>query len=176
MGMKNLSKKLKKYYRQHQKGIKRFVLPVLAAFLLFITGMFTQHIKQEYARPANIVWAIDETVQVPADLRKMLLEKDDCRNYRGVDSPRGVGLWAIVQVEQGRFAKIANGCSWSVSGQVLAVKPKGSWQLVPPIEYFSDTTQGVPTCNAVVKYKVPIALEGFCINDSGKLTKNPNPQ
>lgn len=173
--MKKLYKKLQKYYKRHQKTFKRYGVPVLAAIALFALGIFTQNILHERAQPTNIVWAIDETVKIPADLRKTLLKKDECRGYRGGDSPPGVGLWGIVQVEQGKFAKIAHGCSWSVTSQVLAVKSKGSWQLVSPLEYFSDTTQGIPTCNAVIKYKVPVSLEGFCVNDSGKLAKNPNP-
>lgn len=174
VGIKKRFKKLDKVYKRHQKIIKKFGVPALTAVLVFFGGMFVQTVRQERSRPANIVWAIDETVKVPADLKKMLLKRDDCRDYRSAGSPKGVGLWAVVQVEQDSFAKITHGCSWAVSNQAIAVKQQQGWLLVPAIEYFSDTLQGVPSCTAVVKYKVPITLEGFCLNDSGKLSKNPN--
>ena len=173
--MNKLSKKLQKYYKKHRKFIKRFVVPFIAAILLFGLGMLTQNIRQERSHPSNIVWGVDQTVKVPSDLRKMLMERDDCKDYRGGNSPKGVGLWAVTQIEQNKFAKLSHGCSWSVSNQALAIKQKNTWELIPAIEYFFDTTQGVPACTAVVKYKVPINLEGFCLNDAGKLTKNPNP-
>lgn len=173
--MKKLFKKLQKYYKKRQRFIKRIVVPFLIGLFLLYLGMFIQSVRLERSHPNNIVWAVDKTVQVPSDLRKMLMNRDDCKDYRGGNSPKGVGLWAVTQIEQGKFAKLAHGCSWSVSNQALAVKQRNSWSVVPAIEYFSDTTQGVPTCKAVVKYKVPIGLEGFCLNDVGKLSKNPNP-
>lgn len=174
VGIKKRFKKLVKLYKRNQKSIKKFGVPLALAVLIFFGGMLVQMVRQERSKPANIVWAIDETVKVPAELKKMLLKRDDCRDYRSAGSPKGVGLWAVVQVEQGGFAKITHGCSWAVNNQALAVKQQQGWQLVPAVEYFSDTLQGVPSCTAVVKYKVPIALEGFCLNDTGKLSKNPN--
>lgn len=173
--MKKLSKNLQKRYKKRQKFIKRVVVPFLFGVFLFFLGMFIQNVRLERSHPNNIVWGVDKTVQVPDDLRKMLMNRDDCNDYRGGNSPKGVGLWAVTQIEQNKFAKLAHGCSWSVSNQALAIKQKNSWELVPAVEYFFDTTQGVPTCTAVVKYKVPISLEGFCLNDAGKLSKNPNP-
>ncbi len=174
VGIKKRLKKLVKVYKRYQKSIKKYGVPAFAALLIFLSGMIVQNIRQDRSKPSNIVWAIDETVKVPSDLKKMLLQRDDCKDYRSAGSPKGVGLWAVVQVEQGSFAKITHGCSWSVNNQALAVKINQKWQLIPALEYFSDTLQGVPSCTAVVKYKVPIGLEGFCLNDSGKLSKNPN--
>lgn len=173
--MKKSSKLFLKYFKRHKKIIKRFGIPLVAGVFLFLLGTRVQLINSERKQPSNIVWAIDSTVKIPTGLRKMLLSQNICKDYRGNNSPPGVGLWGVVQVEQQSFAKIAHGCSWTVSSQILAVKQKNTWVLIPPIEYYSDTVAGVPNCAAIVKHKVPISLEGFCLNDAGKLTKNPNP-
>ncbi len=172
--MKKFINSFKKYFKRNHKSLRRFGVPVVATILIFSLGMIAQQIRQERDRPANVVWGIDSHVKVPASLRKMLLKRDDCKDYRGFNSQRGVGLWAVIQVEQDKFAKITHGCSWALSNQTLATKEKNDWKLVPSLEYFSDTSQGVPTCTAVIKYKVPISLEGFCLNEVGKLAKNPN--
>lgn len=175
VGMKKQLKKLTKLFKRHQKSLRRRGVPALVLLAVFFAGMVTQVVWQARKQPSNLVWGVDSSVKVPKDLKNMLLARDDCKDYRSFGSQRGVGLWAVVQIEQDRFAKISHGCSWAINNQTLAVKQSSGWQIVTSLEYFSDTAQGVPTCTAVIKYKVPIGLEGFCLNDKAQLVKNPNP-
>lgn len=169
-------KKLLKLYKRHHKKLKQFGVPIVAGLAVFGLGMAYQQYRVNNTHPTNIVWAIDDTVRVPDDLKKVLLKTDDCGGYKGANSPKGIGLWAVVQIEQNAFAKLSYGCSWAINNQTIAVKTDNKWKLIKPVEYFSDTVQGVPNCTAVVKYKVPDSLEGFCRNDKGELVKNPNPR
>ena len=179
MNHKQLKKQLKpiqKLLRKHHKTIIKYGLPLLLMVMAFIAGRTYQSYKSLHTQPQNIVWAIDTTVNIPDDLRAMLMQKNECQSYRGNSAPQGVGLWAVTHLEQGSYAKIAYGCSWSLSDHAVVVKQANHWTVIPPSEYFSDPNQGVPLCTAVVQYKIPVQLEGFCANDTGKLTKNPNPE
>src|SRR5437870_1913386 len=54
-------------------------------------------------RPKNLVWAADQTVSVPSDLISFLSKRDDCKNYRGLGTVTGIGLWSVYQVEKAQF-------------------------------------------------------------------------
>lgn len=175
VGTKKIYKSIVKYLKPRQKRLKRYGVPIIGAIIIFTLGVSVQIIRQNQTHPKNLVWGIESSVKVPRDLRNMLMKRNDCVDYRGYESELGVGLWAVVQTEQDSFAKITHGCSWALNNQALAVKNDNKWALIPSKEYFSDTVQGTPSCSALVKHKVPAKLEGFCMNDSGKLSKNPNP-
>lgn len=168
-------KTIQKLVKKHKKAIRKIGLPLILGLLIFGLGMLTQKIYMSNQKPTNLVWAIDNTVQVPSDLRKFLGRQDNCRQYRGSGSPTGVGLWSVIQVAQGRYAKISYGCSFSLSGYIMAVKPAKTWMLLPPSSYFSSTSSGVANCEQVTKYKIPPTIESFCVNNSGQIVNNPTP-
>lgn len=173
--LKKLQKQFSKTYKKYRKLLRRVGIPVVVLLVTFLIGMQVQALKINKLQPDNLVWSIDETVIIPADLKKMLLELDDCKSYRGTDSPKGVGLWGVMQVEQEMFAKIAYGCSWELTSYILAVKIDKNWLLLKPVDYFADTAQGVPSCKVVADYKIPPTIESFCSNDKGELMRNPTP-
>ena len=173
---KKYLKQAQKLLRKHHKTISKFGLPLLLVVLAFIGGAQYHAYKAVHTQPQNIVWAIDNSLTVPDDLRSLLMEKNECQSYRGNNAPKGVGLWAITQLEQGSYAKLAYGCSWSLSDHGVAVKQAGKWVVLSSSQYYADPNQGVPLCSAVVAYTIPVQLEGFCQNDAGKVTKNPNPE
>lgn len=170
-----LQKRIKNFIKKHRRQFIQFGIPILLVICAFFAGTARQQYVYEHTQPDNLVWAIDAGVVMPDSLKTMLKQRTDCEAYRGADAPRGVGLWAVTQIEHDAFAKLSYGCSWSLSNHAIAIKSGGSWQLIPPEKYFSDTTQGIPLCTAVVAYKIPPTIDGFCSNDAGKLTKNPNP-
>lgn len=169
-----LQKRFKYFIKKYRKQLIQFGLPILLVVAAFFIGAARQQYIYEHTQPDNLVWAVDAGVVIPDSLKTMLKQRTDCEMYRGADAPKGVGLWAVTQVEQNAFAKLSYGCSWSLSNHAVAFKVGQSWQVIPPEQYFSDTTQGIPLCTAVVTYKVPAKVDGFCSNDEGKLTKNPN--
>jgi len=168
-------KHLKIFIKKYRKQLLRYGLPAILVVLAFFAGMARRQYVYEHTQPDNLVWAVDSTVTVPDSLKVMLRERADCAQYRGADAPKGVGLWAVTQVEDNAYAKLSYGCSWSLSSHAVAVKDGRGWQIIAPEKYFSDTTQGVPLCTAVIAYRIPATIDGFCSNDVGKLTKNPNP-
>lgn len=173
---KKLLKSVQKFWRKNRRIIIHYGVPLLGLIIAFLVGGYYQRYQAVHTQPKNIVWAVDKTVTVPSALRSRLMHRHDCQNYKGTDNLEGVGLWAVTQIEQGSFAKLAYGCSWSLSDHAVAVKQATGWLVIPPEQYFTDTNQGVPLCTAIVKYKIPPSIEGFCGNDVGKLTKNPNPE
>jgi hypothetical protein len=172
-------KKRLKFSRKQRKQIVRVGLPVLAAALGLFIGVGATNLYKGRRAPQNLVWAADKGVKVPNNLRKFLETKNDCKAYRGTNTPTGVGLWGVYQVADGRYAKIAYGCSWSLNTYVMAVKQKGAWQLLKPTEYFApfkdglDPTKGaLPFCTMVEKYKIPHDIEPFCIQPDGSAKSN----
>lgn len=160
--MKKLLGPIKKFFSHIKAPVLLILLSLLAGWLI----RDAQAIKPK----ANLVWPIDNMVNVPKDLEKYLLKQDACKEYRGTGSPKGVGLWAVMQVEQSKFAKIAYGCSDSLTAYIMAVKDKSGWTLLPPVEYFANSAglDVVPKCEVVDKYAVPAKIESFCIDVSGK--------
>lgn len=168
-------KQLFRLWKQHKKRIKRYGTPLVFGVAIFLLGMFTQKTYLAGHQPLNIVWAVDKTVKVPQDLRQTLEKRDDCNNYRGADQPGGVGLWGVIQVEDNKFAKLSYGCSLTLTSYMLAVKQDNKWVLLKPVEYFSNTSGGVPVCTMITKYNIPGTIESFCTNDKGDVVKNPTP-
>ncbi len=166
--------------RSRQKQLKKASKPLVIAVVGVLIGIAGTRLVQSLSQPANIVWAADDTVQVPRDLRKFLLDYDnECEAYKGKDSPDGVGLWGVYQVSKDQYAKIAYGCSWALSNYIMAVKASGEWQLIQPAVYFApfkdgiDPTKGaLPYCSVVQEYKIPGEIESFCIMPDG--TAKPN--
>jgi hypothetical protein len=173
-------KKLKfgvKLNKARRKRLKAVALPVIVGLLCLNIGIIGTRFLESRKVPGNIVWAADDTVVVPRDLRKFLGSQDDCKNYRGTDSPTGVGLWGVYQVSRGKFAKIAYGCSWSLSSYIMAVKEDSGWTLLQPTEYFapfqgSSATGALPLCDMVEKYKINSSIEPFCIAADGTARAN----
>ncbi len=167
------------FNKKQRKEIKAFAVPLTAVLFGLIVGVFANKLLSKQKTPTNLVWAADNTIQIPKDLRKFLESKSACGNYRGADTPTGVGLWGVYQVSQSRFAKIAYGCSWSLDNYVMAIKLAGSWQLLEPKDYFAPFNNGVdpvkgalPFCSAIEKYNIPKDIEPFCINPSGSASSN----
>lgn len=164
-----------KLSKKQRKQLQRAVKPLLVGFVGLLIGISGLGLWHWLRPPSNLVWAADKTIKIPRDLRTYLQHTDnDCEAYRGKDSPTGVGLWGVYQVSKGQYAKIAYGCSWSLSSYIMAVKKDGSWQLIPPTEYFApfkngvDPTKGaLPFCVVVEKYSIPKDIEPFCILADG---------
>lgn len=148
---------------------------VLVGLCVLTVGILLGLITPVLLRPAipsNLVWAADGSVSVPRDLRTYLSNQNDCKEYRGNGSPNGIGLWAVYQVEASKFAKIAYGCSSSLSSYIMAVKTEQGWQLLPPSEYFADAPGDnsklfLPKCQFISDYKISKNIEPFCIESDG---------
>jgi hypothetical protein len=126
-----------------------------------------------------LVWASEHTVTLPKDLRTFLEQQDACRDYRGPNTPTGIGLWGVYQTHNNHFAKIAYGCSWSLTSYVMAVKDGKQWKLIPPKEYFAPFSDGanqsqgaLPLCSELDMYNIPAAIESFCIKADGTAQAN----
>lgn len=172
-------KKKFKLSKKQRKQVSRFGVPVLAGLLGLFLGIIITTFVSGRRAPTNLVWAADNTVKIPRDLRRFLETKNDCQAYRGTGTPTGVGLWGVYQTSKDQFAKIAYGCSWSLNSYVMAVKQKGLWQLLKPTEYFAPFKDGVdpskgalPFCAVVEKYKIPKDIEPFCIKPDGTAQAN----
>lgn len=177
MARKKKSRFKAQFNKKQRKQIKSVGLPILIGLLCLNIGIVGTRFFEARRVPANIVWAADKTVKVPGDLRSFLDSRDDCQSYRGTGSPAGVGLWGVYQVSKGKFAKIAYGCSWSLSSYIMAVKEKSGWKLLPPTEYFapfqgSTATGALPQCAMVDQYKIDKSIEPFCITTDGSARAN----
>lgn len=82
-------------------------------------------------------------------------------------------------MSKNRYAKIAYGCSWNLNSYIMAVKPKDSWLLIKPADYFApfhdavNPSQGaLPFCTQLEMYKIPKDIESFCINADGSAAAN----
>lgn len=174
---KSKSKPTIKLSKKQRLQLKTYGLPLLVGLLCLNVGIVGTRLFEARQNPRNIVWAADATVNVPSSLRNYLKDKDVCHNYRGVNTPTGVGLWGVFQVSQNKFAKIAYGCSWSLSTYVLAVHEKSGWKLLEPAEYFapfngSSSTGAIPHCSVLEQYKIDKIIEPFCISPDGSARPN----
>ena len=178
MARKKSKLKFKIKLNKKQKAIAwTYGLPVVTAFVFLNMGIFGTRFFEARKQPANVVWAADKTVRVPASLRSYLMKQDDCKDYLGTNTRTGVGLWGVYQVSQNKFAKISYGCSFALTNYIMAVKQNGKWQLVPPAEYFSpfantQTTGALPLCSQLEKYKIDKSVESFCVDASGAAKAN----
>lgn len=174
--MTKQKKYLTKKQRQRLTFLGYLLICVVGGILIGVIMMKT---AQNRTSPKNLVWAADNTVKVPKDLAAFLARQDGCQHYRGTGSPNGVGLWGVYQVSQSRFAKIAYGCSWSLSPYVMAVKENNQWRLIPSREYFAPFKEGIdpqqgalPNCSIIEKYNIPKEIESFCISTEGNAKSN----
>ncbi|HUP26653.1 MAG TPA: hypothetical protein VM124_03355 [Candidatus Limnocylindrales bacterium] len=175
-----MTKKFIKISRKQRQKFTRIGVPLLLMLSGSLVGMVATLIVIQSAKPIeNIVWAADNTVKIPKSLRMFLEKQHGCEHYKGTDSERGVGLWGVYQVSHDKFAKIAYGCSWSLSPYIMAVKQDDTWQLLQPTDYFApfqggiDHRQGaLPFCRVVEKYKITKDIESFCINDDNVAIAN----
>jgi hypothetical protein len=170
-----------KLTKKQKKRFQSLVRPIVIGFGGFIFGIVLMILLQSDSAPQNIVWAADDSVKVPGDLRAYLESRDDCKEYKGTGTPTGVGLWGVYQVADNRFAKIAYGCSWGLSSYIMAVKQKTGWELLKPTEYFAPFKDGInpaqgalPYCAMLEKHKIPSHIESFCITADGTAQSNPN--
>lgn len=172
-------KKKFKLSKKQRKQVLALGIPVLAGIAGLIIGISAITLISYQLKPSNLVWAADKTVSVPKGLKTFLENKDNCNEYRGKGTPDGIGLWGVYQTSKGQFAKIAYGCSWNLDSYIMAVKYKGSWQLLPPIGYFAPFKDGVdpakgalPLCEVIKKYGIPKDIESFCIASDGSAKLN----
>lgn len=176
-----MAKKRKvKLNKKQQKQLKKLLIPLGIGLVSLLMGIAGTSLFYNRRAPHNLVWAADSSVKLPKDLRKFLENKNDCREYRGSGTPTGVGLWGVYQASQDKYAKIAYGCSWSLSSYVMAVKQKTGWELLQPTQYFAPFKDGVnpaqgalPYCDMLEKYKIPSEIESFCIKRDGSAQSNP---
>jgi hypothetical protein len=174
-----LRKKKKLSKRQRQK-LLNIVIPMLVVLASLLIGSAITLILKNTERPSNLVWAADNTVQLPGDLTRFLRQQKHCEQYRGTGSPTGVGLWGVYQVTHDKYAKIAYGCSWSLSTYIMAVKQGKTWRLIEPTEYFAPFKDGanaeekgaLPYCVQLEKYRIPKDTESFCISTDGSAKSN----
>ncbi len=179
MAKHRFKRKLKLSKRQ-QKQFKKFLIPIGIGLIGFLIGFVASNVISGSKKPMNLVWVADSEVQLPKDLRKFLEGQQDCREYRGTGTPTGVGLWGVYQIHKGQFAKIAYGCSWSLSSYIMAVRQKTGWELLKPTEYFAPFKDGInpsqgalPYCAMLEKHKIPSQIESFCITADGSAQNNP---
>lgn len=177
--MKSSKRKKTVINKKQRKQIKAIVIPLVSLAFGLLVGVFANKLLGQQKTPTNLVWAADQTISIPKDLDKFLQSRQRCTNYRGVGTPTGVGLWGVYQVSQGRFAKIAYGCSWSLNNYIMAIKPGKSWQLIEPKEYFAPFNNGgdpdrgaLPVCTVIEKYHIPKDIEPFCVNSDGSARIN----
>lgn len=171
--------KLKKLKKAQRKKLLSITMPVLAGLFGLAAGIAGTRLLSGRTAPANVVWAADNTVKVPTDLRRFLEAQDGCKAYRGTGTPNGVGLWGVYQSFKGQYAKIAYGCSDNLTYYIFAIKQKGTWQLLRPTEYFApfkdavDPSKGaLPFCTVIEKYKIPKDIEPFCVKADGSAQAN----
>lgn len=177
MAKKKKSKLKLKLSKKQRAQLKMIGIPVLVGLVCLNVGIAGTRFFEARRVPGNIVWAADETVAVPKDLRRFLQSQDDCKSYRGSGTPTGVGLWGVYQVSKAKFAKIAYGCSWNLSSYIMAVKEDSGWKLLPPTTYFapfqgSTTTGALPLCSAIDQYKIDKSIEPFCVATDGSARAN----
>lgn len=159
--------KINKRKRKQLQALGKAVVFVLAGVLIGL--IFADHLVN---KPSNTrIWAADETVVIPDDLYNFLQQQPDC--MQPITGQPGVRLWAVMQVEQASFARLAYGCSTELQQYQMAVRVEGNWQLLKDKDYFADSAvTSLPSCNAVSKYTIPSAIEPFCINSKGKAEAN----
>lgn len=168
--------KLSKKQQQKLKSLSLFLAIFAIGLALGVT--LIKFNATNKGTPKNLVWAADNTVKIPASLRKFLVTRNDCGHYKGNGSPDGVGLWSVYQVSNERFAKIAYGCSWNLTSYIMAVKQNNGWILVPPKEYFAEFKDSpgkagaLPNCSQLEKYKINKSIEPFCITTDGTAKTN----
>lgn len=175
-----MSKKKKfKLSKTQKRNAKEWGTLIGIIFVSMLIGIVGTKLLSNHKTPTNIVWAADSSVHVPNDLKRFLLTQDRCKNYRGKDTPTGIGLWGVFQTSNKSYAKIAYGCSWNLTNYIMAVKSGRKWQLLDPNSYFApfDATiasgKGVlPYCSMVEKYKIPKDIESFCIKPDGSAETN----
>lgn len=172
-------KKKFKLSKKQRKQLISVVTPVGIGLTGLILGIILMSVVGTRRPTTNLVWASEPSVKVPNDLRRFLEARNDCEHYRGTDTPTGVGLWGVYQTSQGKFAKIAYGCSWNLNSYIMAVKEKQGWSLIQPVEYFAPFKDGVdpskgalPLCTVIEKYKIPKDIESFCIKADGTAQAN----
>jgi hypothetical protein len=172
-----VSKRRNKLSKQRRQQLWKIGLPLGLLLAGGLSGWLIKTLIIDAVQPSNLVWAIDETVQVPEDLRYALRDQQTCKSYRGPGTPNGVGLWGVQQISQNRLAKVVHGCSWSIEGYVMVVKQAGRWQIIEPSKYFApnknNTGQGsLPRCEILEEYKIDKAIEPFCITSKGEARAN----
>ncbi len=177
-----MAKKSVPFLKKHQKQLLKLRLPAGLLTLGLLVGFLGSSWLSAKNQPSNLVWAADSTVKLPSGLKPFLLKQADCKSYIGSGTAKGVGLWAVYQVEKDQFAKIAYGCSSMLNSYIMAIKQSGKWQLIPLNEYFATSdastrpgSSGLPKCSQLAKYKISKAIESFCINDANQPQPNAIP-
>lgn len=177
-----MAKKPASILKKHQKQFMKFRLPAGLVLVGLLVGFLGSSWISSKNQPSNIVWAANNTVALPGGLKPFLLKQTDCKNYIGSTTVKGVGLWAVYQVEKSQFAKIAYGCSVTLRSYIMAIKQNGKWALIPPTEYFAGSDQGsgtgsnnLPKCTELTKYKINKNIEPFCIDGANQPQANSLP-
>lgn len=171
--------KKKKISKKRRQKILSMAIPMLVILASILFGSALTLITKNAEKPNNLVWAADNTVKLPADLKRFLLKQNRCEQYKGKKSLSGVGLWGVYQTSEDKYAKIAYGCSWSLSTYIMAVHHDKTWRLIEPAEYFAPFKDGVnagsgalPYCSQLEKYRIPKDIESFCISADGSAKNN----
>ena len=166
-------RKAKKFKLNKLLKDKRFTkaLPLTTLAGGVLVGLFIAWVQPPSQHPRTLVWAADERVNIPSDLYTFLAKQRDCKAYRGNNSPNGVALWSVYQIEQGRLAKIAYGCSTDLSYYVVAVKVDSRWTLIKPTEYLENN---LPKCAMLTEHNLPKSFESFCREADGSVRENHN--
>lgn len=170
---------MKKSKRQlNQRLLAMYVVSLLV--IGFGLGFAAKAVLPKNYTPESLVWVADETVKAPESLLQYLEKstKDDCRDYQGTDSVRGVALTAVYQVVHDQYAKVALGCSTNLDDAFPVIKTKQGWKLLSAASYYvpidrpvaEDGPSSYPRCSIIDKYKISQAFEPQCLDDKNKET------
>ena len=129
-------------------------------------------------QPKNIrVWAVEDTVKIPTGLQSYLESnhKNDCKSWRGTDTPTGVALFAVEKSVGDQYALMTYGCSDQLNPgtTIVAAKVNGKWIITQPVEYYSGKDK-LPSCSQIDKYQISKNAEPKCVDSKGSTKENTN--
>lgn len=171
-----MAKKKRKLTKQFNK-LKIYWKPAVLIVLSVLVGWLLHASSNNQEHPKNLIWAIDETVNVPRDLKRVLQKQNVCQSYRGPNTPQGVALWGVQQISKDKFAKVVHGCSWALESYVMLVKQDSEWQILEGKNYFADGLgnsgrSSLPKCEVLETYGIDQTIEPFCIDKNNKAKIN----
>ena len=153
---------------------KNYLILLAIVVTAFALGYLTNNLLNKDSENVK-VWAVDDSVVIPSGLESYLEKNsdDDCKQYRGTDTPDGVALYAIQANVDNRYVRMSYGCSDNLIEEVTIVAVKqdnGDWTLIPPTEYSGSGEN--PLCQQLEKYNINKIAEPECEDSKGKIQEN----
>ena len=159
---------------------KSLIMAAIVAVVILGVGLSLQCFGRSSVHPKVLVWAATTDVEVPKSLSKYLQTRtEDCTGYYGDNTAPGVPLFAIESVVGGKYAKVAIGCSTSLSSGFPVILTSSGWGLLSGAEYYVSAEDDpaknepafLPRCSVVDKYGLPRTFEPSCYEDNAE--ENP---